>query len=50
MDIKEAFYKQKEELHSCQKEVRRLQRLVDRYAKGIAEKEIFQTPQSYPEP
>lgn len=47
MDIKEAFYKQKKELHSCQCEVRRLQRQVDRFTKGIAEKETFQKQLSH---
>ena len=30
MDIKEAFYKQKNELHACQREVRRLQKRFSR--------------------
>lgn len=47
MDIKEAFYKQKEELHASQREVRKLQRQVDRFTKGIAEKETFQKQLSH---
>ena len=47
MDIKEAFYKQKEELHSCQREVRKLQRQVERYAKGIVEKDTFKKQLSH---
>lgn len=47
MDIKEAFYKQKEELHACQREVRTLRKKVDRYAKGIAEKDTFQKQLSH---
>lgn len=42
MDIKEAFYKQKDELRTCQREIRNLQGQVDRFTKGIAEKETFQ--------
>ena len=30
MDIKEAFYKQKNELHACQREVRKLQKRFSR--------------------
>lgn len=47
MDIKEAFYKQKKELHSCQREVVKLQRQVERFTKGIAENETFQKQLSH---
>ena len=47
MDIKEAFYKQKDELRTCQREIRNLQGQVDRFTKGIAEKETFQKQLSH---
>lgn len=47
MDIREAFYKQKDELLACQREVRRLQKQVERFIKGIAEKETFQKQLSH---
>lgn len=47
MDIKEAFHKQKNELHACQREVRRLQKQVERFAKGVAEEEAFQKQLSH---
>lgn len=47
MDIKEAFYKQKEELRLSQKTVQKLQKQVERYVKGIAEKDTFKKQLSH---
>lgn len=46
-NIKEAFYKQKDELHAYQREVRKLQKQVERFSKGVAEKETFQKQLSH---
>ncbi|MCQ2501785.1 MAG: transposase, partial [Lachnospiraceae bacterium] len=47
MDIKEAFYKQKKELHAYKNENRHLQRELDRYIRGVAATEIFQKQLSH---
>lgn len=42
MDIYEAFYKQKDELHAAQREIKKLQKQLDGYIKGTASDEKFQ--------
>lgn len=42
MDIYEAFYKQKDELHAAQREIKKLVKQLDKYIKGTASDEKYQ--------
>ena len=47
MDFKDAYFRQKDELHASQREIRKLTKLVERFQKSTAENEVFQKQLSH---
>ena len=47
MTLKEAFYKQKDELHAAQREIKKLNKELESSRKGVAADETFQKQLSH---